>query len=145
MMKGFKVIAATVMVIASAAAFASPSVCPKVDDIKKSNVFDVKEDKRYSSYVVLYKFSNYDTNSKWGLFVGIPFDQATSKADARNKANSALATMTGAPVPQAILGEADAWYCMYDNKYNYYSAVVTPVSVLFEVPHPVLAGTKEKK
>jgi hypothetical protein len=103
-----------------------PTACPAVDAIKSAGLSGVMEEKTYQVYAV-YQIGKYNTPTTWGFMVAVPFSEATSRADAVNKARSALQTLSGTPTPTPRDDAHKQWYCLYDNNYHYVSAAVTPL------------------
>lgn len=82
-----------------------------------------------SDQVYLYaSVSKFGSHFTWAFVMAVPYNQATSVEDGRNKAQSALGTLSGDPKLQEY--ERGHWACVYNNSYNYISFAATPVDGL---------------
>ncbi|OGT55422.1 MAG: hypothetical protein A3F43_03785 [Gammaproteobacteria bacterium RIFCSPHIGHO2_12_FULL_42_10] len=103
-----------------------PATCPAVNAIQHAGLLGVMEEKSYQVYAV-YQISKYTTPETWGFVIAVPINQATSKADAMNKAKAALPSLNGTPEPMPTDASNRQWYCLYDNDYQYIAAAFTPL------------------
>ena len=110
----------------SAKAAEAPALCPTVAAIKQAGLSAVLKEESYKLYAV-YQVNKYNTPEMWGFLMGVPFEQATSKGDAMNKARMALPTLTGDPIPTPVDDSHKQWYCLYDDDYHYVAIAATPV------------------
>lgn len=135
-MKSFKLaaISTCLAVVMAPAVWAAdaPAACPTVDKIVKGSLSGVSEDKEDSLYFA-YQISKYNTPATWAFVIGVPFEEATSKGDAMNKAKAALKTLKGTPEPIPTDNTNKRWYCMYENDYNYLAVSITPLDVSNEL------------
>ena len=93
--------------------------CPSIEKIK-SNGLEYDSIYYDGTYYTVHKNDNYESPYHWTFQVwGI---SASSKDDAFNKANDALASLSGTPQAEYANGFMD---CVYNNEYGYVTEAYT--------------------
>lgn len=115
---------ASLLVAQTASAGVRPEACPSAEAIKKAkfSIIFYNEDEEFYMVGATGKF---ETTQKWGFLMGIPGDQATGLEDALNKANAALATVSGTPKP--VSASRRIWRCKYMSSFDYPVVALTPI------------------
>jgi hypothetical protein len=96
-----------------------PNQCPSVEALKSVALNYVAPDEgRYTAVNI----NNYGTPQDWVFGVG--YISADSTADALKKAQTALTTLSGKPIPLFDASE-NMWMCIYNNNAGYITFAVT--------------------
>lgn len=120
--KLFVVILATSCLATASFAGKKPEACPSTKALAQAEFISIKYDTEYKDYLAL-AVDRFGTSQRWGFIVILPGDQANSLADALNKANAVVPTLSGEPRP---IGNVHTWSCEYLNKYDYITVAVLP-------------------
>ena len=113
-----------------------PASCPKVSSIKAGGLgySDLSND----GYVVL-QLSQYGTKDTWVF--GFSSIKATSKSEALDIGNKALATLSGSPIPLPVPSE-DVWACLYQTSQGYTGIAFTPVNLSIKLNSSIMQAIR---
>lgn len=110
--------------ILAGSVFASPSICPSIDDIKANGISMAEQ--IAPSLFLSYHVSNYNTDSTWGFFIAPIL--AESNDEAIGIANDVLGTMNAPGLPDEHEGLT---VCSYETgRSDFFAAAIKDNSTI---------------